>query len=289
MAYHNSFFGAKVCKLPNQGILLFATDLHGNYQDYKQLKQIYLQEKVLGNQPFLLFCGDLVHGPSADLLEPNAWLDHLGDPYYDQSAELIIDFMDFSKKEQTVSLLGNHEHAHIGGPMLSKFHPDEAKELAKRFEQAGGSGLKEFFQSFPLIAISRNGVSFSHAAPAATEETLTEFENLRYEGYKEISTWDMYEQGTIGALLWARMASEEQAKRFLKVTSPEIDSSFVAFGHDIIDEGYDRIDQHQICVSTSFGLFNRFKTYLRLDLSEQCQGTSSLIEQVNICALYPNE
>lgn len=162
--------------MPAKGVLIYATDLQGNLRDYQRLKEIYDEEELRGHEPILGFCGDLVHGPSPDMLEPGAWPDHLGTPYSDRSAELVRDFERYSRTARTFSLLGNHEHAHIGGPVVPKFYPDEARVL----EEALGEDrtrVRDFFRTFPLLAVAPCGAVLTHGAPRATEPTLADFES----------------------------------------------------------------------------------------------------------------
>lgn len=55
------------------------------------------------------------------------------------------------------SLLGNHEHAHVGGPVVPKFYPDEARVLDEALAN-DRERIHDFFRSFPLIAVTSCGV-----------------------------------------------------------------------------------------------------------------------------------
>jgi len=276
-----------VATLPETGVLLCSTDLQGNFKDYIRLKHLYFQEKEAGNNPVLAICGDLVHGPSPEFNEPGCWPDYLGTPYVDESVALIQDFDVFTRSEQAFSLIGNHEHAHVGGPVVAKFYEDEAAVL----EAALGSDhprVCDFMREFPLLAVGSCGVVLTHGAPFATEPHLEDFENLRYAGYEEVAIEEMIYQDPLAALLWARHASPAQARHLLEVAfADENPQGFVAFGHDVVFEGYETIGNEQICVSTSFGLENRNKVYLRLDLSHRYTGVQDLREGVEIRKLYP--
>jgi hypothetical protein len=210
----NPWWGRKVARLPDRGTLLVSTDLQGNLGDYNALKAIYTREADAGNEPILLLCGDLVHGPGAYFSNPHHWPSYLGTFYRDRSVELILDYEKWIEQADTVALLGNHEHAHIGGPVVSKFHGDEAAVL----DQALGehrSRVHSLFRSFPLLAVAPCGAVFTHGSPRATEPDLEAFERLRYDGFNQLHVNDMYEQGTLGALLWARSAEPEQARALL--------------------------------------------------------------------------
>lgn len=277
----------KVVRLPSEGVLLVATDLQGNWTDYCALKELYAAEKAQGNDPVLLFCGDMVHGPSEELATEAAWPDFLGTRYDDRSADIILDFMEFSRSERAVGLLGNHEHAHVGGPVVSKFHPDEAAVLNARL----GTSLDdvcEFIATMPLIAVAPCGASFCHGAPRRTEPDLEAFEGLAYGGFDEISILSIHEHTTLGALLWSRHATPEQARAFLQATGTgEEPAGFVAYGHDVVRDGYEKIGDEQLCLSTSFGLDDENKHYLRLDLSKRYRSVHDLRRGHELLPLYP--
>lgn len=277
----------RVARLPSRGVLLYATDLQGSMKDYQRMKALYAAEEAAHREPILVFCGDLVHGPSPDLLEPDAWPDHLGTPYRDESAALIRDFDLYTRSARAFSLLGNHEHAHIGGPVVPKFYPDEAAVL----DEALGDDrprIHEFFRSFPLLAAGECGVVLTHGAPRSTEPDLEAFERLSYAGFERVNINDMYARGTVGALLWSRGASEKEARALLDATS--IDgrkNGFVAYGHDVVREGFEMVGDSQICLSTSYGLHDRDKVYLRLELADRYESVRELRVGKEILPLWP--
>ncbi|MCB9741624.1 MAG: metallophosphoesterase [Alphaproteobacteria bacterium] len=280
-------WGRKVARLPATGTLLVCTDLHGNWGDYQAMRAIYEAEEAAGNQPVLAITGDLVHGPSEDLLEPGMWPNYLGTPYPDQSVELILDFEAWTREARVFSLMGNHEHAHVGGARVPKFHPDEAAVLEDALGPEDRVRMRDFIASFPLVAVSPSGVVLTHAAPRATEARLEDFESLEYRGYESLRPLHMVDQGTVGALLWARFATEAQARRLLAATAlGDTPNAFVAFGHDVVPSGFERFSPSQICVSTSFGLYDEHKRYLRLDLSARYADAQALREGVEILHLY---
>jgi len=282
----NPWWGRKVARLPDRGTLLVTTDLQGNYGDYQALKQLYQREAEAGHQPILLLCGDLVHGPGEFFSNPSHWPDYLGTYYRDRSVELAIDYDTWRHEVDTVALLGNHEHAHIGGPVVSKFHADEAAVLDLSLGDEAPR-VHAMFRSFPLLAVAPCGAVFTHGAPRATEPDLESFERISYDGFDQLAVNDMYEQGTLGALLWARYAEPIHARALLRATLGGDGEGFVGFGHDVVREGYEKVGDEQICVSTSFGCDDRNKTYLRLDLSKTYRSVHDLREGEEILPLYP--
>lgn len=278
-------WGRKVARLPDEGVLIYSTDLHGNLGDYERLKAIYYAEQLAGNQPILAFCGDLVHGPDNDRYGVDRWPAHLGTRYIDRSVELILDFERFTRRERAFSLIGNHEHAHVGGPVVPKFYPDEARVLDLALGE-DAPRIHEFFRIFPLIAFSAGGVVLTHAAPAATEVDIPAFEALSYEGYERTPLMRMADRDTVGALLWSRYAEDSAALALLSALGLGAEG-FIAYGHDIVREGYAREGQHMLNVSTSFALFDPRKVYLRLDLARRYSSAADLADDVEILKLYP--
>ena len=280
-----SIWGRKAARLPDRGTLLVATDLQGNRRDYERLKQLYWEEEARGNEPVLALCGDLVHGPSPDLNADGAWPEYLGTPYVDESADLIRDFEQLTRYARAFSLLGNHEHAHVGGPVVAKFYHDEAKVLDEALG-ADRDRIHAFFESFPLVASGSCGIVLTHGAPKATEQTIEDFERLCYRG-PDTTTFGMLSASTVGKLLWARSATADEARALLRVTTGDGEGA-VIYGHDIAIAGYDTAGREQMCVSSSFGVFDSCKTYLRIDLAKRYRSVHDLRPGHEILPLYPH-
>lgn len=268
------YWGRKVARLPGAGSLLVSTDLQGNWGDYQALKAHRQPDELL------LLVGDLVHGPGGWALE--RWPEYLGSPYVDRSRELILDFEQLSLSEPVFALLGNHEHAHIGGPRVAKFHEDEAAVLDAALGD-DAARVHDFMRSFPLLAVG-DGVVFVHGAPGATEASLEDFERLRYDGYDSVRIREMYGRDTLADLLWSRCASTDQALDLLEACTGRREG-VVVYGHDVVRSGFEAEDAHQLCLSTSFGLFDPHKTMLRLDLGRPIRSVQDLEE--GLLPLYP--
>lgn len=284
------FFGRNVIRLPDQGVLLVATDLQGNWSDYCAMKAHYAEEEAAGRRPVLLFCGDMVHGPSPRLNEPGAWPPYLGTAYTDESAAILRDFMTFSKTARAFSLLGNHEHAHIGGPIVSKFYADEAAVLnAALGDQKEDAAA--FIRTWPLIAVGRCGLAFVHGSPAATEPSLDDWESVDVTGYDGLAPIDMLRANeAFATVLWARSATEREATAFLNVALPKRrGEGVVVFGHDVVRSGYNKIGSRQLCLSTSYGLDDENKAYLRVALAGRYRSVDDLREGVEIRSLYSSK
>ena len=277
---------SRILHLPPEGKLLVCTDLHGNLADFQKMVVYFEEAEAQNERPYLLFSGDLVHGPEA--LE-SEWPDYLGPYYRDQSGELIDAFLELQARfpGQVASLLGNHEHSHVGGPHTPKFWEDETAH----FEEVVGPERSELycaaFKTFPLVAVSPCGVCVTHGAPNVSITSPKELE-VSYEGFENLDINSMYSGPPITRLLWCRGCPPPIADAFLQVLSTlGHEQRVVIFGHDIVTEGYEKIGAGQLQLSTSFGVDTANKTYIEIDLSRRYAGVSDLHEGRELRALYP--
>ena len=272
----------RVAELPEDGVLLVCTDLHGNLGDYERMLELHQAEMASGREAILAFCGDIVHGPSRDVVQQ--WPGYLGTPYRDESAKIILHFEQYSREFKAFSLMGNHEHSHVGGPVVPKFYPDEAAVLDAVLGRQVPR-IHEFFESFPLLAVTPCGVVLTHGAPAGTMDTLEGFETLEYAGYREFPFHAMRASDPLGALLWSRSSTSSEAADLLEVAYGER-RGVVVHGHVIVRSGYSLGGPHHLCLSTSFGLYDHKKAYIRLELSARYTCTRDLRVGHEILPLY---
>ena len=276
---------ARVLRLPDKGRLLVCTDLQGCMRDFDRMVEIF--EQALSDyegDAHLLFTGDLIHGPH---IEPEDWPDFLGEYYRDASGEVMIAYAQLAAQYpgKVHALLGNHEHGHIGGPHTAKFAADEVELLESRLGPDQTSWLRALLRELPLCAIAPCGAVFTHGAPAADITSIGEVEKARLDGLHFDSPVDIFDVPVVGPLLWARSAHTQVARRFLKAMGGTI----AIYGHDVIPEGFERIGDEQIVVSTSFGVFDSNKVYLELDLAASYRTVHDLRVGHEILPLYPDK
>lgn len=270
----------RVLQLPASGTLLVCTDLQGNLGDFEQMVRHF---RAAGDDAVLVLTGDLVHGP--DQATVDAWPEHLGTPYTDQSPALVEAFLAEQARApgRVHCLLGNHDHAHVGGPVTRKFHPDERAALEARLDAAGVERLRALIRTFPLAAVAPCGVALLHAAPSAPIRCAADLETLALTGYEEMDFRDFLAQSEVlGPMLWSRMAKPDQARAFAQA----LGCSLSIFGHDVVREGYAADSKEQLCVSTSFGCLDSAKVYVRLDLAGRYRSVDDLREGVELRKLY---
>jgi hypothetical protein len=266
-------------QLPDRGRLLVGTDLQGNLKDFLQLAGHF---RSLGPDAQLVLTGDLVHGPDRETA--HQWPDHLGTPYFDQSPELMNAFLEEQLRApgRVHCLMGNHDHAHVGGPITSKFHDDEAGVLEATLGPEGSLRLRTLLSTFPLVAWAPCGAVMLHGAPSADLQSAAQLEQLDVEGYRGFNIEHFMRVPILGALLWSRMATAEQSKRFLAA----LHGTVALYGHDVVREGYERVGEDQLCFSTSFGLYDARKVYVSLDLAAKYPNVHALREGTEILPLY---
>ena len=256
-----------------------ATDLQGNLGDFQRLVHHF---RAAGDDAHLVLTGDLVHGPDQDTADH--WPDHLGTPYRDESPALVEAFL--AERERAPGrvhcLLGNHDHAHLGGPITSKFHDDEGAVLEARLGALGSERLRALIGTYPLVAVAPGGAVMLHGAPSSEIDSPSQLEGIPLEGYQEFGIEHFLAVPVLGALLWSRYATPEQSKRFLKAFGGTV----ALYGHDVVREGFAREGEDQLCFSTSFGLYDEFKVYVSLDLAAKYPNAQALRQGHEILPLY---
>ena len=275
---------ARVLRLPDHGRLLVCTDLQGCLRDWKRMVALFEQALVdHGGDAHLLFTGDLIHGPHID---PEDWPDFLGEYYRDASDEVIDELVVLTMRHpgRIHALVGNHEHGHIGGPHTAKFAADEVALLEQILGPAATARMRAIIHTFAIAAVSRCGAVFTHGAPAAQIDRLSELEACDLSGAQYASPLDVLDTPILGKILWARSATDAEARRFLRATG----GTLAIYGHDVIPEGYEVIGDYQMVVSTSFGVIDAHKMYVSLDLAARYRNIHDLRIGHELLPLYPD-
>jgi hypothetical protein len=276
---------ARVLRLPDHGRLLVCTDLQGCLRDFERF--VYIFEQALldyQGDAHVLFTGDLIHGPHID---PEDWPDFLGEYYRDASGDVMMAYAALAAKYpgRVHALLGNHEHGHIGGPHTAKFAADEVALLEQILGPSATARMRSIILTFALAAVTRCGAVFTHGAPAAQIDSMADLEAADLSGAHYASPLDVLDTPVVGKILWARSATEVEARRFLRA----MNGTMAIYGHDVIPEGFETVGDTQMVVSTSFGVFDSNKIYISLDLGAKYRGVSDLRIGHEILPLYPDK
>jgi len=277
----------RVLHLPGEGRLLVCTDLHGNLRDFRRMRDHFFAARERHGRAVLLLTGDLVHGPC---FTPSEWPDYLGTFYPDQSGELLDEYIELKERfsNDVFALIGNHEHSHVGGPHTPKFWEDETLYFEHSVGPERADVYRELFRSFAVLALTPCGVAITHAAPNAVIDGIADLEQLRYRGHHQMNLAALASMPLLGRLLWSRRCPTDVARHFLAAlgTDGAPPLKLVVFGHDIVTEGFERFGREQLLLSTSFGLVDRAKTYLDLDLAGRYESTDDLQPGRELLPLY---
>jgi len=276
---------ARVLRLPDHGRLLVCTDLQGCMRDFNRMVELFEQalDKYHGDA-HVIFTGDLIHGPHID---PEDWPDFLGEYYRDASGDVMIGYAGLAAQYpgRVHALIGNHEHGHIGGPHTAKFAADEVALLEQILGPSGTARMRGIIHTFALAAVSKCGAVFTHGAPAAQIDSLVELEAADLSGAHYAGPLEVLDTPVVGKILWARSATEAEARRFLRA----LNGTISIYGHDVIPEGYEINGDTQMVVSTSFGLFDANKVYISLDLGAKYRVFHELRVGHEVLPLYPDK
>ena len=256
----------RVVVLPEQGRLFVATDVQGNVGDFERIAAIFETAARRDPSAVLVVTGDLVHGP--EIAEAD-WPEYLGTYYQGDSRGVLERAYALAERHpgRVHYLLGNHEHAHVGGPVVSKFFPDEARRLEELLGPRGTERMRAWLRTWPFVAVApRARIVMLHAAPHAKIDSAADLERLPLDGFFDVPLEEMASRGALGALLWARTTSSERADAFVRTLHP--DANVALFGHDVARAGFAIDREPLLCVSTSFGCFDGDKLYLEWDLAD---------------------
>lgn len=272
----------RVVTLPDRGRLIVATDLQGNLSDFERVETIFEEAAASPEGATLVITGDLVHGPE---IPQDHWPEYLGSFFRADSVAVLNRAQQLAERHagRVHYVLGNHEHAHVGGPVVSKFFADEAQRLESLLGPTRTAEVRSWFLRWPLVVHAPSaGILLTHGAPNAFIESPQDVERARLNppGGEEGVVDEL-----VAELLWARTASEARARRFMAAIHPDL--CVAIYGHDVAREGYAIDREPLLCISTSFGCFDGDKLYLDWDLSERAESAQALAATA-LVPLYPD-
>lgn len=135
---------------------MIVTDIHGNLDAYKTLRDEFLRLHALNQAHHLVLCGDLIHG--------------YGKPSEDASVPILLDVMRLQAElgtQTVILLLGNHEFVHIYNVILTKggieFTSRFERSLSIAVDEARRQQVIDFLIDLPFYVCTRGGVFISHA------------------------------------------------------------------------------------------------------------------------------
>ncbi|MBW2454766.1 MAG: metallophosphoesterase [Deltaproteobacteria bacterium] len=273
---------SRLVELPDEGRMIVATDLQGNLTDFDRVARIFEEAAREPDGAVLVVTGDLVHGPE---IPERHWPDYLGS-YFQADSVGVVDRAEALARKypgRVHYLLGNHGHAHVGGPVVSKFFANEALRLEQLLGAERTVQSRNWIQTWPLVAVARQaGLLMLHGAPNALIHSPADLDavELSPEGGPEGVVDDL-----LAELLWARTASTVRARAFMNVIDSRL--RVAVFGHDVVRGGFAIDREPLLCISTSFGCHDGDKLYLDWDLSRPASSAAEAARD-GLRPLYPD-
>ncbi len=206
----------------NTGLAMVVTDLHGAWDAYRRLRDLFLTERAKGVVDYLVVCGDLIHSE--------------GTEETDSSLEMLLDVMALQSevgKDRMIMLLGNHELPHIYGLTLAKGsieYTPRFEAALTRLDQRYKSSYKrkdviDFLSELPFFARTKGGVLLTHAGAAGDIHSAKQAERLlNIDHLQLIQTADAelkkYDVGSLqrGYAHFLGSSYDEQVKHYLAVS-----------------------------------------------------------------------
>ena len=269
--------------LPETGVLIINTDLHGNLGDFHAMREIFFEEREVQDTHWVIL-GDLVHGPNDDarLRAPTLY------DYDDRSFEIVEEVASLRQKfpDHVHLVLGNHDHAHIGGPVTRKFHHDETEFLEGSLTSSEVELLQKTLRAALLAVFAPCGLAMTHASPGRVFASLDELNTIHFfsgrGSHREVEV--------LRHVLQCYGQSEADSRRYLESISALLpfDVTTVVHGHDRDPEGFFIQENTQIC-PVIFGAERAKKRYLRVDLAHRFASPFDLRDGEEIRHLYPDE
>ncbi len=263
--------------LPANGTLLVNTDVHGSGDDFEQMRAIFARSDASTHWVIL---GDIVHAPdrTARLRSPALY------DYDDRSGEIAtsIAALQVEYPGRVHFVIGNHDWAHVGGPKVAKFWPDESGHLEETLSADVIATMHAVFRDALLCVMTPCGAFLSHASPGALVESLAELDAIDIGGELTVR-----QNGFVRDMTTFYGQREAVSRSFLEHMShlSGCDLRFVVHGHDRDDAGWFKHENTQIC-PVIFGAPRENRRYLRLDLAARYDSVDSLREDHEILRLW---
>jgi hypothetical protein len=156
------------------GRIVVASDIHGNWEDYQRVRKRFEQLRKANRAEVLALGGDIIHSERGE----------------DSSVRILDDLID-NPDDCVLSMMGNHELAHIYHMSVSAGNHSitdafEEQVAGKRERYAG------FMKKMPYAIRTRGGVLINHSGANAAMSKKCGFTNLNafVDGFNLIDLLD---------------------------------------------------------------------------------------------------
>jgi len=273
-------------RLPQSGVAVVNTDLHGNGGDFRRLESIFRQRVTEhGSRAHWVILGDVVHGPSREAREHQPRLYD----YEDESEAIVARIVELRREfsGQVHFVLGNHDYAHVGGMRTSKFFPDEAAHLESRMTESAIEEMHALFRQALLAVSSECGVLMTHGSPDATLESLADLNQIDIPRTKDSAYHDQILRGCLFAYGQRGETTEKLLSKLNRIGSGQSSRPLrvVLHGHDRSENGLFREGGNQMC-PVIFGALQHEKRYVELDLAAHYASADALREGAEVRRLH---
>lgn len=272
----------RFCWLPGRGRLLVSTDLHGNGEDLRALRAIFLGLRQQEPETHWALLGDLVHGPDGSARQERPELYD----YEDESPGLPGEVLRLQAEHpgHVHFVLGNHDHGHVGGPHTAKFYDDEVLALEARLGPSERAAQRALFGAAYLALAAPCGALLCHGSPDHTLQRPTDLDDVPLE----VARCTPYQRRLLEGFLRCYGQRGDVTERLLARFGPEPLLRFVVHGHDRDESGYFTEGGNQAC-PVIFGALRPNKRYLLLDLAARYASVGALREGHEVRRLYPED
>ncbi len=267
--------------LPQRGVALVSTDVHGSLDDHLAMERHFLFERTRDPETHWIILGDVVHAPDAESRKERPELYD----YPDGSLQ-IIDRIAMCQRDHPGHVhfvLGNHDHGHVGGPHPHKFYDDEVIALENTLSPQQRTRLQQFLANALLAVVAPCGVLMCHGSPDVALTNLSVLNEL----HLDVRLCTVAQRRILQTLLTSYGQPNEISKQMLANVSAGagLDLRVIVHGHDRDEEGFFYEGEHQLCL-VLFGAPKQNKRYLRLDLGARYDGATALREDIEILRLF---
>jgi Icc-related predicted phosphoesterase len=300
-----------------EGKLLIATDIHGNWKDYRSVRDLYETLRNRGKADFLVLNGDLIHGYPG---------------YEDRSVEILDDLIG-NPDESLIALMGNHELPHVYHFEVLKGSVSFVEPMERRIENRrerytgfieqmayavrtpGGVLINHSGPNYPMAGFSKRGYeafvrnhdlfrvmdSLDHDAvrqqlEKKVRETLEKEQGERlpdgfFDAFREELGYEFLET-EVGRFLWDVFFNKNEHEFGMKFYKAVLEGflqtmssggkpqKFLVSGHIEVRKGYEVIGGKQLRICSSQGARDSKKVLSLVDASRQYQSINDLVHDL---------
>jgi hypothetical protein len=267
--------------LPARGRVVISTDLHGNGEDFRRLREIFRSLHAADTDTHWVQLGDIVHGPNEEARRTQPALYD----YADESWSIVegLDELATALPRHVHFVLGNHDYGHVGGAHTNKFYRDEVTQLESTLDADRCNRLREFMRAALLAVVAPCGGLLCHGSPDDCLDELETLDRIAIPPVREDAVGPVILRSWLNAYGQPRAITDRLLTTVSRGAGTRI--AFVIHGHDRAEEGWFVEGGNQLC-PVIFGAPRANKRYVLLDLSARYESVADLHDGVEIRRLY---